>query len=83
MDRDELHELRAIQNSVIELKLVMTEHGKDLKEHIRRTELLEDHVTILNGELIKLKTLFMIIGWGAGALGMVAMPVLQYWLAHR
>lgn len=73
-------EIKDIQVLVIDLKIMMVEHGKDLKEHIRRTELLEDHVTILNSELIKLKTLFMVIGWIVAGMGILAGPLLKWFL---
>lgn len=75
-----LTELKAIYNSIADLRIMMVEHGKDLKEHIRRTELLENHVTVLNAELIKLKTLFMIVGWIGGVVGILGGPLLQWWL---
>ncbi len=69
-----------LYQTVSDMKLMMIEHGKDLKEHIRRTELLEEHVTILNMELVKLKTLFMVLGWVGAGLGIIAGPLLQWWL---
>lgn len=71
---------RSIYEAITELKVITAETTQNLKEHMRRTELLENHVTTLNGELIKLKTLFMVCGWIFASIAAVAGPLLEWWV---
>lgn len=52
----------------------------DLREHMRRTKILEDEVNDLHDAHIKLKTTFMIMGWVVAAAIPVAQLLLKKWM---
>jgi cob(I)alamin adenosyltransferase len=79
MIEDLKSDLKDIQVALGDIRITLAGNTKDLEEHMRRTELLEGHVSKLNQELVKLKTFYMVLGWCLGALTTAVTLGSQIW----
>lgn len=62
-----------IQKELVDIKLTLLSNTKDLKDHIRRTEILEEEVHLLHDDRIRFKWTIMLLGWIVAA----TWPIIQ------
>lgn len=67
MDNKDLYlELKEIRTLLSEVRIILARNTDSLDYHVKRTDLLEKHMTIMEKDLLKVRGFFSIGGWVLG-----------------
>lgn len=58
--------LEAIRDDLAEMKAILAVNTRELETHIKRTNMLEEQVKLLDKDVTKLRGFFSIAGWILG-----------------
>jgi hypothetical protein len=76
MDIDRIYEsLDKIDSELTELRIISAKQEENIKEHIRRTELAEENLTILRQEIEPLKQHVIVINGILRVIGVVSVII--------
>ncbi len=76
MDSDKiLKSLDRIESDIVELKITSAKQEENLKEHIRRTEIAEENITLIREEIRPLKDHVIVVNGVLKVLGVVSIII--------
>lgn len=76
MDSDKiLQSLDRIESDIVELKITSAKQEENLKEHIRRTEIAEENITLIREEIRPLKDHVIVVNGVLKVLGIVSIII--------
>lgn len=68
--------LEEVRKDIGEMKITLALNTQSLEEHIKRTDLLEKQVSLLDKDVTKLRGFFSVLGWIVGV-GATILTVLE------
>jgi len=76
MDSDKISQsLDRIESDVTELKIISAKQEENLKEHIRRTEIAEENISLIREEVRPLKEHVIVVNGVLKVLGVISVIV--------